>query len=333
MEQTAKKNKTQLRTRIEQFKIAGLEKNISIRDIIFFLATFFCLTPWVTPPLALLLGLITTQIMGHPFLHLNHKVTSLLLQASVVGLGFGINFESALKAGNDGFLFTVLSIAGTLAFGGIIGKLLSVETKTSYLIATGTAICGGSAIAAISPVIDAQENQTSVALGTVFILNASALFLFPEMGKWLQLTPHQFGLWAAIAIHDTSSVIGAAGKYGPEALQIATTVKLARTLWIIPVAFITSMLFKQKMNQVKIPWFIGLFVAAMLIHTYLPQLRPLTIAIAPLARSGLTVTLFLIGAGLSRKVLKNVGWQPLLQGIATWIAISIATLLMVLRVA
>ena len=192
---------------------------------------------------------------------------------------------------------------------------------------------GGSAIAAIAPVIDAKENQVSVALGTVFILNAVALVIFPEIGHALHLTQRQFGLWAAIAIHDTSSVVGAASKYGTEALQIATTLKLARSLWIIPVAIITSRLFKQKLHQVKVPWFIGLFIAAMLAHTYLPQIQPFTTNFAPAAKTTMTAALFLIGSGLSKDVLKNVGWQPLLQGILTWSAISIATLLMVMSAA
>ncbi len=332
-EKTAKREGTQFQTRIEQVRHVFHGKHISIRDIIFLLATIFCLTPWASPPLALLFGLITAQLIGHPLLHLNHKITSMLLQVAVVGLGFGINFESALKAGTDGVLFTVISIISTLLFGGVVGTLLKVEKNTAWLISSGTAICGGSAIAAISPVIGAKENQVSVALGTVFILNAVALFLFPEIGELLHLTQHQFGVWAAIAIHDTSSVVGAAGKYGPEALQIATTLKLARSLWIIPVALITSMLFKQKIHQVKVPWFIGLFIVAMLVHTYLPQLQPFTTNIAPAAKATLTAALFLIGSGLSRDILKNVGWKPLLQGIVTWMFIATATLLMVMKAA
>lgn len=330
MENTVKKEKQQVQTKIEQFKSLFFKKHISIRDIIFLLAILFCFTPWASPPLALLFGLITAQLIGHPLLRLNHKITSTLLQTSVIGLGFGIDFERALKAGSDSFLFTVLSIASTLLFGGVVGKLLKVEKNTSYLISSGTAICGGSAIAAIAPIIDAKENQVSVALGTVFILNAVALVIFPEIGQALHMTQQQFGLWAAIAIHDTSSVVGAASKYGIQALQIATTVKLARSIWIIPVAIITSMLFKQKIHQVKVPWFIGLFIAAMLAHTYLPQIQPFTANIAPAAKTTLTAALFLIGSGLSWEVLKNVGWQPLLQGILTWVAISTATLILVL---
>ncbi|NTW64522.1 MAG: putative sulfate exporter family transporter, partial [Chlorobiaceae bacterium] len=193
---------------------AFLEKRITIREIIFLLLALFCLTPWASPPLALFLGLIAAQVTGNPFRKNSHTITSTLLQASVVGLGFGINFQSALNVGREGMLLTVASIAGTLLIGGLAGKFLGIEKKTSWLIASGTAICGGSAIAAIAPVIDADEQQTSVALGTIFILNAVALFLFPEAGAMLHMTQKQFGLWAAIAIHDTSSVVGAASRYG-----------------------------------------------------------------------------------------------------------------------
>ncbi|GEM_PF-4921 len=316
------------------FKTVFTPQNIfSIPGIILLMVTVFCFTPWASPPLALLLGLIAAQIFDHPFMHLGHKVSSLLLKASVVGLGFGINFESAVKAGSDGLLFTILSIFGTLLVGYLLGKLFKVDQKTSYLISSGTAICGGSAIAAISPVIDADENQVSLALGTVFILNAVALFLFPEIGKMLHMTQHQFGLWAAIAIHDTSSVVGAAAKYGHESLLIATTVKLARSLWILPMVVLSSFLFKQKVNQLKAPWFIALFVGATLFHTYLPQTQPFTAPLVPLSKSGLTLTLFMIGTGLSFNVLKKVGPRPLVQGILTWVAISVLTLIMILNVA
>lgn len=331
MANIASRGNHQLLIRLGQVKTAFLERNITVREVIFIGALLLCLTPWASPPLALFLGLVVAQVIGHPFQHVNHKVTSLLLKVSVVGLGFGINFQSALKAGSDGFLFTIISIVGTLLFGVLIGKMLRIEKKTSYLISSGTAICGGSAIAAIAPVIDAEESQTSVALGTVFILNSVALFLFPEVGTWFHMSQNQFGLWAAIAIHDTSSVVGAASKYGAEALQIATTVKLARSLWIIPIAIIISMLFRQKVNNVKVPWFIGLFVLAMLASTYIPAIQPVTPFAVHIAKSGLTVTLFLIGAGLSVKVLKTVGWKPLLQGVLVWVAISIGTLFMVLK--
>lgn len=302
-----------------------LSKSITVREVIFVIALALCLTPWISAPLALILGLVVAQFIGHPFLHLNHKATHILLQISVVGLGFGMNVHSAVKAGKEGILFTVASIMGTLAFGLLLGRLLKIEKKTSHLIACGTAICGGSAIAAISPVIKAEEKQISVALGTIFILNSVALFLFPVIGHALQLSQTQFGLWSAIAIHDTSSVVGAANKYGPEALQVATTVKLARALWIIPVAILTAFFFKTGKQKIKIPWFIGLFVLAMIVNTFLP-VPQLSNIIVNVSKTGLTLTLFLIGAGLSKAVLKNVGVRPLLQGVLLWIFIAGAAL-------
>jgi len=310
-----------------------LDKKVSTREIIFVVALIFCLTPIVTPPVALLIGFAIAQFSGHPFLHLNHKATSFLLKVSVVGLGFGMNVQNALQAGKEGLLFTVASICGTLAFGLLLGKLLKIEKKTSHLISTGTAICGGSAIAAISPLIKADEKQISVALGTVFILNSVALFLFPFIGHQLHLTQTQFGLWSAIAIHDTSSVVGAANKYGAQALQIATTVKLARALWIIPVSVLTAIFFKTGKQKIKIPYFIGLFILGMILNTYLPFIHVLSVKIVDLAKIGLTVTLFLIGAGLSASVLKSVGIKPMLQGVILWAAISIAALLAVIHMA
>ena len=210
------------------------------------MAVVFCLSPLITPPVALLMGLIIAQFIGHPYLHLNHKATHILLQVSVIGLGFGMNVTSAMKAGGEGILFAIISIIGTLAIGFLMGKFLKIEKKTSFLISAGTAICGGSAIAAISPVIKAEEKQISVALGSIFILNSIALILFPVIGHALKLSQTQFGLWCAIAIHDTSSVVGAASKYGTQALEVATTVKLARALWIIPIAFLSTFIFKNK---------------------------------------------------------------------------------------
>ncbi|WP_414000382.1 YeiH family protein [Flavobacterium sp. W1B] len=294
--------------------------------MIFGLLTLLCLSGFISPPIALLLGLIIANLSGHPFLEFNNKATNILLQISVIGLGFGMNVNSALTAGKEGFIFTVASIFCTLVLGFFLGKWLRIEKKTSHLISCGTAICGGSAIAAIAPVIKSEEKQTSVALGVIFILNSIALFLFPAIGHWLDLSQQEFGLWCAIAIHDTSSVVGAANKYGPEALQIATTVKLARALWIIPVALITALLFKNKSSNVKIPYFIGLFILAMLMNTYIPQTAIVAPYLVSIAKIGLTITLFLIGAGLNFNVLKAVGLKPLLQGVLLWAFIALAAL-------
>ena len=300
---------------------------------IFFGCVVLCATPFVTPPVALLMGLVIAQLSGHPYLHLNNKATHWLLQFSVVGLGFGMNVHTAMQAGKEGVLFTVVSISGTLVFGYFMGKWLNIERKTSFLISSGTAICGGSAIAAISPVINAEEKQISVALGCVFILNSIALFLFPTIGHYLKMSQTQFGLWCAIAIHDTSSVVGAAGKYGTHALEVATTVKLARALWIIPVAFISTFLFKYKSKKIAIPYFIGLFVLAMIANTYLPAVSRISPYFVIAAKAGLTLTLFLIGAGLSRRVMSSVGLRPLIQGVVLWIAISVTALYAVMHLA
>ena len=303
-----------------------LDKSITTRELIFLLAFVFCLSPLISPPIALLMGLVIAQFIGHPYLHLNHKATHILLQVSVVGLGFGMNVTSALKAGSTGILFTVVSIIGTLLTGIFMGKFLKIEKKTSFLISAGTAICGGSAIAAISPVIKAEEKQISVALGTIFILNSIALLLFPVIGHALNLSQTQFGLWCALAIHDTSSVVGAASKYGTQALEVATTVKLARALWIIPIAFLSTLIFKNKGGKIKIPYFIGLFILAMVVNTYVPFVQQYSHFLTAIAKAGLTLTLFLIGCGLSGKVLRSVGFKPMIQGVVLWIIISLAAL-------
>jgi uncharacterized integral membrane protein (TIGR00698 family) len=316
--------------------IKVLDKHNEIRQVIFGVGVILCLTPLVTPPVALLLGLGVAFFVGHPFLHLNHKATHMLLQISVVGLGFGMNAASALQAGKDGFLFTVVSIAGTLTAGLLLGRWMGVEKKTSLLISGGTAICGGSAIAALSPVIKAEERQVSVAMGVVFILNSVALFLFPVVGHWLGMSQLQFGLWSAIAIHDTSSVVGAAGRYGAQALQIATTVKLARALWIIPVSLLVAFFFggrggradarpEHARGRIRIPYFIGLFVVAVLLNTWLP-IQELSKVIVGASHAGLTLTLFLIGSRLTRQVLKQTGVRPLLQGVMVWMLIAGGTL-------
>ncbi|TSD64069.1 putative sulfate exporter family transporter [Inquilinus sp. KBS0705] len=316
-------------------KTAGLLINLSenSRKVIFIICVTLCLTPFISPAIALLMGLVIAQFTGHPYLHLNHKATHLLLQISVVGLGFGMNVHSAMQAGREGVLFTIASITGTLIFGYFMGKWLNIEKKTSYLISAGTAICGGSAIAAISPVIKAEEKQISVALGCVFILNSIALFIFPMIGHHFNLSQTQFGLWCAIAIHDTSSVVGAASKYGPHALEVATTVKLARALWIIPVAFMSTFIFKNKSKKISIPYFIGLFVLAMIANTYIPATKLISPYMIIIAKAGLTLTLFLIGASLSRKVLASVGFKPLLQGVVLWIIISTTALYAVMHLA
>jgi len=316
-------------------KASGLLLNVneSTGKAVFIICIVLCLTPFISPAIALLMGLVIAQFTGHPYLHLNHKATHLLLQFSVVGLGFGMNVHTAMQAGKEGVLFTIASITGTLVFGYLMGKWLNIEKKTSYLISAGTAICGGSAIAAISPVIKAEEKQISVALGCIFILNSIALFIFPVIGHHFNLSQTQFGLWCAIAIHDTSSVVGAASKYGTHALEVATTVKLARALWIVPVSFMSTFIFKNKSKKISIPYFIGLFILAMVANTYFPVVKMISPYMVTIAKMGLTLTLFLIGAGLSRKILVSVGFKPLLQGVALWAAISVTALYAVMHLA
>lgn len=283
---------------------------------------------WVTPSVALFLGLAFALLCGQAYPKFNKKVSKKLLQYSVVGLGFGMNLQASLASGREGMMFTIISVIGTMLIGMFIGrKMLKLSRDTSYLISSGTAICGGSAIAAVRPVIKAKDSDMSVALATIFVLNAIALFLFPLLGQWLGLSQQEFGTWAAIAIHDTSSVVGAGAAYGEEALQVATTIKLTRALWIIPLALITSFVFRSGGNRVSIPWFILWFIVAILINTYLlegvPQVGQ---AIAGLARKGLIITMFFIGASLSTDVLKVVGVKPLVQGILLWLVISIGSL-------
>ena len=286
---------------------------------------------WVTPPVALFLGLVFALLCGQAFPQFNKKLSKYLLQYSVVGLGFGMNLQASLASGKEGMAFTVISVIGTLVIGWFIGrKILKVDKNTSYLISSGTAICGGSAIAAVGPVLKAKDSEMSVALGTIFILNAIALFIFPPIGEALGMTQQQFGTWAAIAIHDTSSVVGAGAAFGEEALQVATTIKLTRALWIIPLALFTALIFKNKGQKISIPWFIFFFIRAMVFNTYVLSLSETGMAIGAginsLARKSLTVTLFFIGASLSRDVLKAVGVKPLIQGVLLWAVISLSTL-------
>ena len=287
---------------------------------------------WVTPPVALFLGLAFALLCGQAYPKFNKKVSKKLLQYSVVGLGFGMNLHASLASGKEGMMFTIISVIGTMIIGMFIGrKILKVNRDTSYLISSGTAICGGSAIAAVGPVIKAKDSDMSVALATIFVLNAIALFIFPVLGEWLGLSQQEFGTWAAIAIHDTSSVVGAGAAYGEEALQVATTIKLTRALWIIPLALATSVIFKNGDKKISIPWFILWFIVAILLNTYvLDSVPEVGRAISGLARKGLIITMFFIGASLSTDVLKAVGVKPLLQGVLLWLVISIGSLAYIL---
>jgi uncharacterized integral membrane protein (TIGR00698 family) len=297
---------------------------------ILFIALFIA-SAFVSPAIALFAGIVFALLFKHPYPQYHKKASKYMLQAAVVGLGFGMNLHESLKAGSDGMLFTIISVTGVILIGWLVGKWLKIPNKLSWLISSGTAICGGSAIAAVSPVVDANEDETSMSLAVIFALNAIALFIFPPIGHLLGLSEQQFGLWAAIAIHDTSSVVGAGAQYGPDALSVATTVKLTRALWIIPLSFVSMLFFRKDANRkISIPWFIFLFILAMLANTYLAIPAGLLKGIGIASHKMLSMTLFLIGSGLSIQSIRNVGIKPVAMGLILWAAIMTATLLVIL---
>jgi uncharacterized integral membrane protein (TIGR00698 family) len=299
-------------------------KSLIVKTL-FFAGLIISASGYISPPIALTAGIIFGLSVAHPLPADSRDLSRFLLQASVVALGFGMDLHEVIKAGRSGFVYTALGICFALIAGLALGTLLQVHGNSSFLITTGTAICGGSAIAAVAPIIQADEQEVAIALGTVFILNSVALLIFPLVGGALRLTQQQFGLWAALAIHDTSSVVGAASKYGADALIVGTTVKLARALWIVPLALITAAV-KRSNSRVKLPWFILFFCLAAVINTYVPQSAYLSKIFFTLGRYGLTATLFLIGTSISRSALKEVGWRPLAQGIALWIVVALTSL-------
>ena len=284
-----------------------------------------CASGVISPPLALALGLLYGLSFAHPYEADSRNLSKFLLQASVVGLGFGMNLHEVLRAGRSGFFYTAATISFALILGLLAGRLLRVNQTASILISVGTAICGGSAIAAVAPIIEASDEEIAISLGTVFILNSVALFVFPPLGWSLRLTQQQFGLWAALAIHDTSSVVGATARYGPVALVVGTTVKLTRALWIVPVAIGAAVL-KRSRSPIQWPWFILFFCLAAVASTYLPALSNYWHLLSNLGRLGLTATLFLIGTGISRATLRRVGMPPLLQGVVLWILVGVTSL-------
>jgi len=304
--------------------------------VLLFCAIILSASGLLSPAFALLLGLVLALTTEHPFRAEAHKLTKFLLQAAVVLLGFGMNLGAIARAGRMGFGYTAISIVFALSLGLLLGKLMRVTPRASLLIAAGTAICGGSAIAAIGPVCEAGEDEMAVALGTVFSLNAVALLLFPFIGHLVGLNQAQFGLWSALAIHDTSSVVGATAKYGPQALEVGTTVKLVRSLWIVPltlaVAFWTSRngfshpatATQPAKTRAKIawPWFIALFLAAAAVRSFYPEANGIWAKLSGLGRNAMEVVLMLIGASLSPAMLKRVGWKPMLQGILLWVVVA-----------
>ncbi|QIG90905.1 putative sulfate exporter family transporter [Chryseobacterium sp. POL2] len=308
-----------------------LTSNKNIQILIFSVLAILSFSGLVSSPIALLLGLFFAILVGNPFENKVSKYISKLLQISIVGLGFGLHLDEALQVGQSGFLLTVGSIFSVLILGYFLGQLLNIERPLSYLISAGTAICGGSAIAAVSPIIKANTKQISLALAIVFSLNSVALFVYPSIGHWLMMSQQDFGMWCAIGIHDTSSVVGAASKYGDEALKTATTVKLARALWIIPVSILTMFIFKTKDSKIKIPWFIGFFIIAILLSTYFPIFEVVSPTVTEISKLGLNLTLFLIGSTLSLEALRSISIKPLFLAIFLWIFISIGSLILILN--
>lgn len=308
-----------------QYEIAGESFKVILIKTLFFAGLIVSASGYVSPPIALTVGIIFGLSVSHPLPADSRDLSRFLLQASVVALGFGMNLHEVIKAGRSGFVYTALGITFALIVGLALGNFLQVRGNASYLITTGTAICGGSAIAAIAPIIQADEQETAVSLATIFILNSVALIAFPLIGAAQHLSQTQFGLWAALAIHDTSSVVGAASKYGEQALIVGTTVKLARALWIVPLALGTATV-KRSKSKVKLPWFILLFCLAAVINTYVASASYFSTTFFTLGRYGLTATLFLIGSSISRASLKKVGWRPLAQGIALWIIVAVTSL-------
>ena len=292
--------------------------------LLFWLLLLACCVPMVSAPMALTAGLVFGLVIGNPWKNSTSTWSRRLLQASVVGLGFGINLPMILQTGKDAFLYTAISISFTMLAGWLLGRLFKTPQRTSTLISFGTAICGGSAIAAMAPVIRAEGEETGVALATVFTLNSVALILFPPLGHLLGMGQQQFGLWSALAIHDTSSVVGAAAAYGELALAIGTTVKLTRALWIMPSALLAAWFTKSE-GKAKFPFFIIGFIAAAAIKTALPQFEQIWHPLNSIARQSLVVTLFLIGSGLTRELLGKTGLKPLVQGITLWVIVSVTS--------
>lgn len=309
--------------------------HFTLQQVLFLSIASCSLTPWVSPPIALTLGMGLALTIQNPFLRTSRWIARQLLQICVILLGFGMDLAIVLQAGQTGALFAAISIGMTLILGYWFGKWLKIPAKASVLISAGTAICGGSAIAAVATIIGAVEQEISIAMGTVFLLNAAALYIFPILGHSLHLTPDQFGTWAGVAIHDISSVVGAASYFDAASLDVATAVKLSRALWIIPVSLFFVFLFQRQQTatrrtKVQIPWFIGLFLLASLMRTFVPNVVNWSPVLTHFSEAGLKLTLFLIGTGLSLQALKTVGWRPIAQGIVLWVVVSISSLGMIL---
>lgn len=297
---------------------------------LYFIIPVLCLFPFLSPPLALLCGIVLSLVGIENPVPKTGKLTKYLLQASIVLMGFGMSLTEVVETGKTGFVITAVTVFVTFLTGLLLGKIFKVDKSISTLVSGGTSICGGSAIAAIAPVINAKNNQISFALVVIFVLNAIALFIFPVIGHWLNMDQTHFGYWAAIAIHDTSSVVGACATYGDVALQTGTTVKLTRTLWIIPLVFVISLMNRNKASKITIPWFILFFLLAIIAVTYIPALDKVNEYLVYLGRRGMTISLFFIGASIKLSEVKSVGIYPFLQGVCLWIVISVLSLVWIL---
>ena len=304
----------------------SIYSDLTIGKLIFALLLILCLIFNLAPGIALGVGLIFGLVVSNPYKNLTKKLTKYMLQASVVGLGFAMDFHKVIEAGQDGFLYTTFTIAATLLLGFALGKLFRVNSIIAYLISAGTAICGGSAIAAICSVVRANDQQISISIGIIFVLNAIALFIFPAIGHYYGLSQNEFGIWSAIAIHDTSSVVGASSSYGHESLIIATTVKLARALWIVPLVFLSAMLFKNPDTKINFPYFILFFFMASIIRTYVPSIEANSERILIIAKAGLAITLFLIGSNITVESVKQIGVKPLILGVLLWVLVLVSSL-------
>jgi uncharacterized integral membrane protein (TIGR00698 family) len=296
---------------------------------LYFIVAILCFFPFVSAPMALFCGIVFSLLkIEKPFQF--KKYSSPLLQYSVVLMGFGMNLQQVIEVSSKGIVLTACSVLLVFLLGVLLGKIFKVDKNTSFLISSGTAICGGSAIAAVSPIVGAKDSQISFSLTVVFVLNAIALFIFPYIGEYFNMSQEDFGYWSAIAIHDTSSVVGASASYGKEALQVATTVKLARTLWIIPLSFLVMFL-NRKENQgkgkIKIPWFILYFIIAILIAGFIPVLQPAYSVLSYIGKRGMVLALFMIGNGFNLSELKKVGIKPFILGLILWVIISVSTFL------
>jgi uncharacterized integral membrane protein (TIGR00698 family) len=310
---------------------------------IFFVCLILASSGAVSPPVALVAGIIFGLTFAHPFGKENSGLAKILLQVAVVMLGFGMNLQEVVRVGRSGFLYTAVSIIGTAILGLTLGRMLKIRKNASLLITAGTAICGGSAIAALAPITGANEEEISVAMATVFLLNSVALIIFPPIGTHLHLTQNQFGLWAALAIHDTSSVVGATAKYGAQALTVGTTVKLARALWIVPASLVAAFYVGHATRRdktadksvakakLKLPWFILYFCLASVVATYIPRFAGTYHMLSGLGRVCLVATLFVIGTGLSKKTIANVGVRPMVQGVILWVIVMSISLACISR--